>query len=123
MENAITSLQDLKAWFISAESPFFTLYRGTEVKQGNTVAKNDVTSDMTQAWALLEKQITSLSKHGAVIFVHARKKNDNTTTGLSTVFAYNPFATQMYNSSSIGSMLPAPTPQPQGLSIGKFKKW
>ena len=56
-------------------------------------------------------------------FVLVRKKNDNTTTGNSTIFAYNPFGAAMYGGAvaGIGNMLPANT-QPQGMSAVEVQK-
>lgn len=123
MENAITNIADLKTWFFDCNAPFYTLYRGTEVKAGAMISKNDTTGDVSQAWILLEKSVQMLSKHGSTIFVLVRKKNDNTTTGNSTIFAYNPFGAAMYGGAvaGIGNMLPANT-QPQGMSAVEVQK-
>lgn len=70
----LTSLEKLKEWFDLNARPYFTIYRGYEVKNDRALIRNEETTDMESAWNLIERILEAYSDSGGEFRIYVTDK-------------------------------------------------
>jgi len=83
MENAITSLQDLRKWFESKETPYYTLYIGRGTNQNMVLHRQRNEMSPQEAWMQIENDVKISSYGGGVFTLVTREdvKKENILNG------------------------------------------
>ena len=88
-DSFLSSIDDLQAWFemnqtAAEKKPYFTLYRGYQVKQDCIIYRNTEIDDPNQAWDILEDVITRHAGGGGGFRIYITSKPLN-NLGMTTL--------------------------------------
>lgn len=89
----LTSIEDLKTWFLGNQRPYFTLYVLAGGSRKNIVARNTTEGDMDAAWKLLELHVTIQTKAAPVTMeLITGTGGDKLNNPFTTEIRINPFS-------------------------------
>lgn len=90
IQNAITNLEDLRKWFESKKTPFYTLYTGRGVSQNMVLHRQRNELSEEEAWMEIEHFVTISSYGGGVFTLVTREdKNKENILNGKTLIAIN----------------------------------
>lgn len=110
IEGALTSIEDLKDWFLSHDTPFYTMYLGSKVDPTRRSLQNDSEgkTDPQAVWSDLEYHLKRMGSNGGTFHICVKNKESGKAPLAYATLQLAPFAQKYTIPGNAAAMPPTP---------------